>query len=119
MREHVHVASRRRDERLALIRKITLWTTGAAAATSLGLGAAFAHAIPGHAASTPSTPQPTAAPSVSASPAAASSGSASSSSANPSSANPSSGASKSAQLAQPRQLPTHTTAPHAVTSGGS
>ncbi|MGB6456601.1 MAG: hypothetical protein WBH47_19210 [Streptosporangiaceae bacterium] len=114
MREHVHVAARRRDERLALIRKITLWTTGVAAAASLGLGAAFAHAIPGHAASTASTPRPTATPSVSASPASASSAPASSSSANPSSS-----ASKSAQLAQPRQLPTHTAAPHAVTSGGS
>ena len=114
MREHAHVASRRRDDRLALIRTITLWTTGAAAVASLGLGAAFAHAIPGHAASAPSTPQPTATPSVSASPASASSGPASSGSAKPSSS-----ASKSAQLAQPRQLPAHTTAPHAVTSGGS
>ncbi len=112
MREHVHVASLRRDNRLALIRKITLWITGAAAAASLGLGTAFAHAVPGHAASTTSTPRPSATPSAPASSGSASSGSASSGSASPS-------ASKSTQLARPVQRPAHTTAPSAVTSGGS
>lgn len=48
MREHVNGASRRRDERLARIRKLSLWITGGAAAASLGMGTAFAHAIPGH-----------------------------------------------------------------------
>jgi hypothetical protein len=48
MREHVYRASRRRDERLVRIRKLSLWITGGAAAASLGMGTAFAHAIPGH-----------------------------------------------------------------------
>jgi hypothetical protein len=48
MREHVYRASRRRDERLGRIRKLTLWITGGAAAASLGMGTAFAQAIPGH-----------------------------------------------------------------------
>jgi hypothetical protein len=48
MREHVNNASRRRDERLARVRKLSLWITGGAAAASLGMGTAFAHAIPGH-----------------------------------------------------------------------
>jgi hypothetical protein len=59
MREHVYRASRRRDERLVRIRKLSLWITGGAAAASLGMGTAFAHAIPGHTmttgASTPAT----------------------------------------------------------------
>jgi hypothetical protein len=112
MREHVHIASRRRDERLALIRKLTLWITGGAAATSLGLGAAFAHAVPGRAASTAGT-----------------SGSGSATSSAP--AQPGSGASTSpasdsagnsspqTQFVQPQQQPTHSTAPPVVTSGGS
>src|SRR5215471_5107785 len=53
MRQHAHIASRRRDERLAMVRKLTLWITGGAAAASLGLGTAFASAVPGHA--TPAT----------------------------------------------------------------
>jgi hypothetical protein len=114
MREHVHTASRRRDQRLAQIRKITLWIGGSAAAASLGLGAAFAHAVPGHAASSTasSTTQPGATPSASADSGSASAGSASAGSASPS-------ASKQTQLAQPRQQPTQTSAPHTVTSGGS
>ena len=53
MREHVNSASRRRDERLGRIRKLSLWITGGAAAASLGMGTAFAHAIPGHSTTTP------------------------------------------------------------------
>ena len=49
MPEHVHYASARRDDGLARIRKLSLWITGGAAAASLGLGAAFAHELPGHA----------------------------------------------------------------------
>jgi len=56
MREHVYRASRRRDERLGRIRKLSLWITGGAAAASLGMGTAFAHAIPGHTATGGSTP---------------------------------------------------------------
>ena len=48
MREYVSSASRRRDARLGRIRKLSLWITGGAAAASLGMGTAFAHAIPGH-----------------------------------------------------------------------
>lgn len=113
MRDHVHMASRRRDNRLAMIRKLTVWITGGAAAASLGLGAAFAHAMPGHAAtSTTNAPQSAATPT-----APANSGSASSAPANSGSTSPS--ASKSTQLTQPQQQPTHTTAPPVVTSGGS
>ena len=49
MREHMHYASRRRDDGLARVRRLSLWITGGAAAASLGLGAAFAHELPGHA----------------------------------------------------------------------
>src|SRR5215472_13768524 len=55
MRTHVHKAVVQRDERLARIRKLSLWITGGAAAVSLGLGTAFAHALPGHTATTSST----------------------------------------------------------------
>jgi hypothetical protein len=52
MREYASSASRRRDERLSRIRKLSLWITGGAAAASLGMGTAFAHAIPGHSTTT-------------------------------------------------------------------
>jgi hypothetical protein len=103
MRQHAHIASRRRDERLAMVRKLTLWITGGAAAASLGLGTAFASAVPGHA--TPATGSTT--------------------TSNPaSSATPSRPASTQhskppAQISQPAQQPTHTAAPPVVTSGGS
>jgi hypothetical protein len=100
MREHAHIASRRRDERLALIRKLTLWVTGGAAAASLGLGAAFAHAVPGHAASTPGQAKQT-------------------SSATSHTASGGTGSTQPSQLTQPQQQPTQTTAPPVVTSGGS
>jgi hypothetical protein len=48
MREHTHEASKRRDDGLARIRKVTFWITGGAAAASLGLGTAFAQQLPGH-----------------------------------------------------------------------
>jgi hypothetical protein len=59
MREHVQGArpgghprtagaAERRDERLARVRKLSLWITGGAAFATLGLGTAFAHALPGH-----------------------------------------------------------------------
>ena len=50
MREHLHSAVTRRNDRLARVRKLTLWITGGAAAASLGLGTAFAHSLPGHSA---------------------------------------------------------------------
>jgi hypothetical protein len=51
----LHGAAARRDSRLLRIRKLTLWITGGAAAASLGLGTAFAHAVPGHSYTTAST----------------------------------------------------------------
>lgn len=116
MREHVQTASRRRDQRLAATRKITLWISAGAAAATLGFGTAFAHAVPGHAASSTNTPRATTSAPASSGSAPASSGSAPASSAP---ASPS--ASKPAQLSQPQQQPqqpTHTAAP-TVTSGGS
>jgi hypothetical protein len=41
-------AARRRDQRLVRTRRATLWVAGGAAAASLGLGTAFAYALPGH-----------------------------------------------------------------------
>jgi hypothetical protein len=105
MREHAHIAARRRDERLAHIRKLTLWVTGGAAAASLGLGVAFASAVPGHAASSPGT-------TGSATPA-------SSARSSPASGGTSGAQSSQSQLTQPQQQPAHTTAPAVVTSGGS
>jgi hypothetical protein len=43
-----HSAAANRDSKLFRIRKLSLWITGGAAAASLGLGSAFAHALPGH-----------------------------------------------------------------------
>lgn len=48
MRERAYTAAARRDQRLAQIRRLSIWITGSAAAASLGLGTAFAHALPGH-----------------------------------------------------------------------
>jgi hypothetical protein len=55
MRHPDHGAAARRDSKLHRIRKLTLWITGGAAAASLGLGAAFAHALPGHSHTTAGT----------------------------------------------------------------
>jgi hypothetical protein len=109
MRQHVHIASRRRDERLAMVRKLTLWITGGAAAASLGLGTAFASSVPGHATGTTSTPS---------SSTAQHSGAASTS---PAAQKPAGTqhSSQSSQLSQPQQQPSQTTAPPVVTSGGS
>jgi hypothetical protein len=51
MRQHARSAVTRRDVRLAAIRRLTLWIAGGAAAATVGLGTAFAHALPGHAGS--------------------------------------------------------------------
>jgi hypothetical protein len=112
MREHLHVASARRDDRLARIRKLTLWIGGGAAAASLGLGTAFAHALPGHAAS---------------SQAGSSGASAGAPDGGGSGGRPAGGAEGSGKpvrhhhdkLARPQQPPAHTSAPPVVTSGGS
>lgn len=52
MRDRTTNAAALRDQRLAQIRKLSMWITGSAAAASLGLGTAFAHALPGHNAGT-------------------------------------------------------------------
>lgn len=116
MREHVLRASRRRDERLARIRKLTLWITGGAAAASLGMGTAFAHAIPGHAGSgsTSSNRASTGAPPAS-----------TNTSGGTSSAGTSAGSGKQHghhhghRLTPPAQQPVSTPAPPVVSSGGS
>jgi hypothetical protein len=115
MRDHLHFASARRDDRLARIRKLTLWVGGSAAAASLGLGAVFAHALPGHSATSATTSRAKA-------PAGADSAGAS--------GGPSSGTSAPAgarkprhhhhqALAQPQQQPAPTQAAPVVSSGGS
>ncbi len=114
MREHLHVASARRDDRLARIRKLTLWIGGGAAAASLGLGTAFAHALPGHAASSQAR-----SPGASAgAPGGGSGGTAGGT------GGTGTGTGKPVRhhhdkLARPQQPPVHTSAPPVVTSGGS
>lgn len=109
MRQHVHIASRRRDERLAMVRKLTLWISGGAAAASLGLGTAFASSVPGHAAGTTSTPGSSTAQHSGAT------------TTSPAAHKPAGTqhSSQSSQLSQPQQQPSQTTAPPVVTSGGS
>jgi hypothetical protein len=113
---HLHMASARRDDGLARIRKLTLWIGGGAAAASLGLGTAFAHAIPGHAATSHaarSTGATTGAGSASGS------RQAGGQSAAPS-ASPSAAKHRHHQtLTQPQQQPAPAQAPPVVTSGGS
>jgi hypothetical protein len=41
---------RHRNRMLARTRRLTAWVTGGAVAATVGLGVAFAHALPGHAA---------------------------------------------------------------------
>jgi len=89
-------AARRRDERLAQARRLTLCVAGGATAASLALGAAFAHALPGHRAST-TTAQPAGA--------------------QPQRTQPTS--MPAAPLQQPAQPPATTAAPPQTTSGGS
>jgi hypothetical protein len=115
MREHLHVASARRDDRLARIRKLTLWISGGAAAASLGLGTAFAHALPGHSASSQTTSSGAAA------------GTGSPGGAGSPSGSPAGGSASGAKharhhhhkLAKPQQQPVQTPAPPVVSSGGS
>jgi hypothetical protein len=92
-------AARRRDQRLARTRRVSLWVAGGAAAGSLGLGTAFAHDLPGHHA--PAAGARPAAPAATA----------------PHGAAPAS--SRPAHLAQPRQPPATTPAPAHTVSGGS
>ena len=104
-------AARRRDHGLAQARRLTLCVAGGATAASLALGAAFAHALPGHraaaAAAQPAGPQPSSAPPRHSRPA----------SARPAGSQPTSA--PASPLQQPQQPPTTTAAPPQATSGGS
>ena len=112
MRDHLHFASARRDDRLARIRKLTLWVGGVAAAASLGLGTAFAHALPGHAATAAKTTPAKATPS-------AGSPGGGQSVAPSVSASPQHSSHHRSGLAKPHQQPAPTQAPPVVSSGGS
>lgn len=113
MRDHALRASRRRDERLARIRRLTLWITGGAAAASLGMGSAFAHALPGHAASASTS-------SGSTSTGAARTGTKATGSTGTAAASSSQGGHHHRhRLAPPAQQPVSTPAPAVVSSGGS
>jgi hypothetical protein len=118
MREHVLRASRRRDERLARIRKLTIWITGGAAAASLGMGTAFAHAIPGHTASSTSTSTSSNRTSTGAPPA-GTNASSSGTSGTTAGRGRQRGHHHGHKLAPPAQAPVSTPAPPVVTSGGS
>ncbi len=118
MRQHVQSAARRRDERLAHVRKLSLWITGGAAFASIGLGAAFAQALPGHTAGTSSSSAHATTPG---SGAPAGTGATSSSSPAPA-AGGHHGRHHRHRLTAPAQAPaqpTHSAAPPVVTSGGS
>ena len=118
MREHLHSASLRRDERLARIRRLSLWITGGAAAASLGLGTAFAHALPGHSVATAATGASGTTRSASGSSAGAAPG-ASGTGRLATGGVKSSGHQHKHGLAKPKQQPVSTPAPPVVSSGGS
>ena len=99
-------AARRRDQRLAQARRLTLCVAGGAAAASLGLGTAFAHALPGHRAAAAAA-HPASAPPRHSRPA----------SARPAGSQPTSA--PASPLQQPQQPPATTAAPPQTTSGGS
>ena len=94
----------RRDEHLAITRRLSMWVAGGATAASLGLAVALGFALPGHTA-------------TSTAPAAGQSGSGSRQGGGPSAG------SRSAQhrrgLTPPRQAPAKAVAPPVVSSGGS
>ena len=115
MREHVVRASRRRDERLARVRKLTRWITGGAAAASLGMGTAFAHELPGHSASTPTSSRSMSTGAAQAGTNASGSGAAGTSAGSGSRR----GHHHRHRLAPPAQRPVSTPAAPVVSSGGS
>jgi hypothetical protein len=98
-------AARRRDQRLAQARRLTLCVAGGAAAASLGLGTAFAHALPGHRASATAAQRAGAPPQGTA----------------PTGTQPTSqpASTPASPLQQPAQPPATTAAPPQTTSGGS
>jgi hypothetical protein len=110
-------AVRRRDERLSRTRQISRWVAGAAAVASLGLGTAFAHALPGHRAAA-SEPQPASTGSGQQNGAGPASNGAGQPAASPSVA-PARQHARRHALAPPPQPPAATQAPPQTTSGGS
>jgi hypothetical protein len=114
-------AARRRDDRLARARRLTLWVAGGAAAASLGLGTAFAQALPGHRAAAaatqpggtrPTTTHPPRTQPITSQP----------TTSQPTTSQPTTGQPTSAPaspLQQPAQPPATTPAPPQTTSGGS
>ena len=119
-------AARRRDQRLTRARRLTLWAAGGAAAASLGLGTAFAHALPGHRASAagaqPGGSQPATTPQGRTQPA----GARPTTGSRPATSQPASGQTgqqttspPASPITQPAQPPATTSAPPQTTSGGS
>lgn len=104
-------AARRRDQRLAQARRLTLCVAGGATAASLALGAAFAHALPGHPASTTAA-QPAGTPTKGTQPTGTQPTSTQPTASQPTSA-------PASPLQQPPQPPATTAAPPQTTSGGS
>jgi hypothetical protein len=104
-------AARRRDQRLAQARRLTLCVAGGAAAASLALGAAFAHSLPGHRASATAA-QPAGAPPQGTQPTGTQPASTGPATSQPTSA-------PASPLQQPQQPPATTAAPPQTTSGGS
>jgi hypothetical protein len=103
-------ALRRRDHALARTRRLSLWVAGGAATASLGLGSAFAHALPGHRA--PASAQRGTAPRTSpasGAPAAQ----------QPATGVPTASSPAATHLAQPPQAPAATPAQAQTASGGS
>jgi hypothetical protein len=107
-------AARRRDRALARTRRLSVWLAGGAATASLGLGTAFAHALPGHRAPAtsaergtgPRTPPTSAAPASRPGP-------------QPASGTPGAPSPAVTHLAPPSQAPAATPAPAQTASGGS
>ncbi len=119
-------AARRRDQRLALTRRVTLWVAGGAATASLGLGTAFAHALPGHrapaagagpGAATGSQPQGTQPQGTQ--PGSTQPGSTQPQGTQPQSSQPGGTKPQSSQLSQPAKAPAATPASPQAVSGGS
>ena len=110
-------AVRRRDERLSRTRRMSLWVAGGAAAASLGLGTAFAQALPGHRAAA-SGAQPAGPGSGQQSGAGPAGNGAGQPAASPSAA-PARQHARYHNLAPPQQPPATTQAPPQTTSGGS
>jgi hypothetical protein len=111
-----HQAAAHRGRLLSRVRSISLAITAGAAATALGLGTTFAHALPGH--GRPAAVAPVSRPPAGARPAArpAASGPASSGHLGRRARH---GHAARRRLAPPSARPTATSAPPQVSSGGS